>query len=267
MLVICNGAYKSGSTWLFNIVAQLADFKLPPKSYQNTKWRNPSIDPDKLVDFLSTMDFAQENYISKQHIVDFRQRDLLLSTPNLFVLDIARDVRDVVVSAYYHHRRDGRFVGSFEDFYQIEGRLIAHQVSRYHDVWRGRNDKVLIASYEALHADFVAELQRIAAFLGLPVSPALVERIRHETSIDRLRARYGEADQPADQRFFRKGMVGSWQDHLSLPFAEELRAIEAHGLTWPKQLQCKARTKLHRALRAYPRRIFGRATRLLQARQ
>lgn len=266
MLVICNGAYKSGSTWLFNIVGQLADFSFPPPAYQNREWRNPSIDPAKLKQFIDAVDFADRNYISKQHIAGRRERDLLLATPNLFVLDIERDLRDVVVSAYHHHRRVGRFVGTIDQFYWTEGRLIAHQVCRYHEVWRGRPDKVFVASYEALHADFVAEVQRIAAFLQLPAPPTLVERIAGETTIDRLRAKYGETDRPAEQQFFRKGRVGSWQDCLSAPILEELGAIQVHGLAWPQQVQCRVRSKLHRALRAYPSRLFGRATRRLQAR-
>jgi hypothetical protein len=131
MLVLCNGAYKSGSTWLFNIVAQLTAFEFPPPSYRNRKWRNPSIDPARLVDFLRSVDFRTRNFVSKQHIGEQRPRDLVLATEDVLVLDIDRDLRDVIVSAYYHHRRDGRFVGSIADFYRTEGRLIAHQVSRY----------------------------------------------------------------------------------------------------------------------------------------
>lgn len=261
MLVICNGAYKSGSTWLFNIATTLSRFDFPPEPYRNKAWRNPSIDPVKLGDFLRSVDITGRNYISKQHLSAPPERDLILGTADVRVLDIERDLRDVLVSAYYHHRRDGRFVGSFEDFYWTEGRLIAHQVQCYHALWRGREERVFVASYERLHADFAGEVERLAAFLGLEVAPGCLQSVRAETTIDRLRAKYGEADKPAEQQFFRKGVVGSWQDHFTPRLLDDLRDVEENGLTWSQQMHCKVKTKLHRALRAYPRKLRAGAER------
>jgi hypothetical protein len=257
MLVICNGAYKSGSTWLFNITSALADFSFPPEIYRNPKWRNPSIDPSKLQQFIDSVDFQTKNYVCKQHINDRVNRRLILDTPHVVMLDIERDMRDVLVSAYHHHKRDRRFVGSFEEFYWTEGRLIAHQVRYYHAFWRVMQEKVFVASYEKLHSNFVIEVGRLAAFLRLPTSVSFLENIRQQTSIDALRLKYGEADKQVGQRFFRKGIVGDWQRYFTPLMLDDLRSIEAHGLARPNQLWCRMRTKLHRAVRAYPRRLFG----------
>jgi hypothetical protein len=146
----------------------------------------------------------------------------LLHTPGVFVLDIERDLRDVVVSAYYHHVRLGRFLGSFGDSYWIEGRLIADRVTRYHPVWQQESPKdVLCASYEALHADFGCEVGRIAGFLGLELPQERLERVRERTSLERIRERRKEAkgNRP---RFYRKGQTGEWQTHLTAPMLHDL---------------------------------------------
>ena len=141
----------------------------------------------------------------------------------MFVLDIERDLRDVVVSAaYYHHVRLGRFLGSFGDFYWIEGRLIADRVTGYHPVWQQESPKdVLCASYEALHADFGCEVGRIAGFLGLELSQERLEWVRERTSLERIRERRKEAEGNRP-RFYRKGQTGDWQTQLTAPMLHDL---------------------------------------------
>lgn len=255
MLVVCNGAYKSGSSWLFHIVQELADFRFPQREYQNAEWRKvPSIAPDRLASFLEEGSFREHDFVAKQHFAEAEQRRLLSQTPGVFVLDIERDLRDVVVSAYYHHVRLGRFVGSFDNFYWIEGRLIADRVTRYHRVWQQESSQnVLCVSYEALHADFEREVLRIARFLGLEVSQDRFERVRERTSLEQLRQRYMEPADDSKPRFYRKGRTGDWQTHLTASMLDDLARVEAGGLAVWSRLGCVLQIKLHRAVRAWPK--------------
>jgi hypothetical protein len=166
MLAIANGAFKSGSSWLFKILCCITQFPPPPKAYLNLEWKNPSLHPNQLAKFLASEDFSTQNYLCKNHFGNSRERNLLLSYPNVFVFNIKRDLRDVVVSAYYHDCRVQGFEGSFEDYYWVWGRLHAHKVRKYHSVWDVSSPQVYVSSYERLKQDFTLEVNEIANFLG-----------------------------------------------------------------------------------------------------
>ena len=86
-------------------------------------------------------------------------------------------------------------------------------VQRYHRLWNTGSPQVYTASYERLHSDFAGQVREIAAFLGVTASDEQIARLHSETSLDALRARYGEG--AANNKFFRKGVVGDWQNHLT----------------------------------------------------
>jgi hypothetical protein len=70
------------------------------------------------------------------------QRDLILSYNDVNVLNIKRDMRDVVVSAYYHECCNSGYEGSFQDFYWQRGRTVAQRVADYHEVWSVESSRV-----------------------------------------------------------------------------------------------------------------------------
>ena len=136
MLVVCNGAVKSGSTWLYNIVQELDEFDWPEvrfTSHSNSK--HPTIKETCLADFLAEADFERRNIITKNHYGKVDHRELLLASPNTRILDMSRDARDVIVSAYYDRCRRHGFQGSFSDFYWRFGRPLVDNLRKYHDVW------------------------------------------------------------------------------------------------------------------------------------
>ncbi len=243
MLVISNGAFKSGSTWLYNILRCMTGFPPPPEEFLNPNWVNPSIDPEKLTKFLKEVDFSHKNYLCKNHFGGKYQRDLLLASPNVFILDIKRDIRDVVVSAYYHHRRKG-YDESFKNYYWKKGKKVANFVSSYQRNWDVQSTKILIASYEKLHSDFNSETKKIGDFLGIQVSDQLSEQIKTETTLDSLRNRYGESDQSDDSKFFRKGVIGDWQNHFDAKMDQDLEKVQKFSLSHSDKIQVEI-TKLY----------------------
>jgi hypothetical protein len=254
MLIVCNGAYKSGSTWLFNIVRALGGFASPDPRFLNPRWKNPSIAPERLHAFLEQTDPEQRDYLVKQHFFTRRERDLLYAAPGVKVLDIERDLRDMVVSAYHHHVRATRFVGAFKDFYWIEGRMIVDHVCRYHRFWRGPDDKVMCVSYERLQRDFAAEVTRIARFVGRDLPPEQLAEVRAATTLRALRQRYGEGAGAQAGGFFRKGQVGDWERHFQADMLADLERVTKDGLMPHERAICQIRTKLHRLVRALPAR-------------
>jgi hypothetical protein len=135
------------------------------------------------------------------------------------VLNIKRDLRDVVVSAYYHYRREEGLEVPFERYYWNRGRYVAERVREYHDVWNVSSSQVHVASFEKLKKSFAEECDRIGDFLGYDLSAAQIQNVKDETSIESLRKRYDNDD------FFRKGERGDWQNHLTTRMEEDISRI------------------------------------------
>ena len=139
MLVFSNGAFKCGSTWLFNILTSLRKFE-PPEAEFLTKGnaKHPSIAARRLGDYLAAGDYRSRDVISKNHLEKPQHREMLLANESLRVFCMTRDSRDVIVSAYYHDQRKKRFDGSFAEYYWQEGRTILPRLMLYRSTWSRR---------------------------------------------------------------------------------------------------------------------------------
>lgn len=232
MLIVCNGAPKSGSTWLYNIVSRLRPGEWPDRSFLTNSKKHPTIRPDAMEAFLATGVHKERDVICKAHYGTPRLRDLLLADPHTLVLDMARDVRDVIVSSYYDScRRDG-FSGDFERYYWWEGRGLADHLSRYHKLWDPSQPRVFCTTFEALKTGFADEARRIAGFLQVPVAEHDVAELQRSTDIGALREAYKDDPQYADAKnpFFRKGEIGDWKNHFDARMERDVGQVEVHGL-------------------------------------
>ena len=233
MLVVCNGAVKSGSTWLYNIIQNISEFEWPESDFiskSNTK--HPTIKENRLADYLESAEFANRDVISKNHYGKKFHRNLLLSSPDTRVLDISRDTRDVIVSSYYDECRRNGFSGSFGDYYWERGRLLVDRISRYHEVWATPHSQILVSSYESLKTQFDVEVTRIATFLGVDLDENDLARIDQATNIESLRQSYKDDAQynTAENPFFRKGEVGDWKNHFDQKMIVDYEKIERKGI-------------------------------------
>ena len=231
MLVICNGAIKSGSTWLYNILVQLTQPRHPPARYLTGRSeRSPCIWPHKFEQFLANEDFRGENYITKNHLASDEHRQMLLRTEDVYLFDIERDPRDVVVSNFYHDRFRNGYEGSFEQYYWERGREVAASLSRYHALWRDAGPRSYVSSYEELHRDFASEVARIAGVMRLQPSPEEIEGIREKTTIGSLRAKYQDDPRYQGEKFFRKGEIGDWQNHFEGRLLRDVEKVMHEGI-------------------------------------
>ena len=219
MLVLANGAFKSGSTWLYVTIQRLTGFPPTPEEFRNPNWRNHSIDPNKLADALANVDYHTNNYIVKTHFGKPEERDLILSCTDVYVLNIKRDIRDVVVSAYYHEIRNLNYDGSFEEFYWQHGKKIARQVSDYHAVWSLQSPRIVTSSYERMLEDFGKEFRKVSAFLGFDPTDETIEEIQAFFQIGRIRELCKEENERIS--FFRKGVAGDWKNHFTPDIQED----------------------------------------------
>src|SRR5437764_223138 len=104
MLVISNGAMKSGSTWLTSILLKIVEPRPLPPGFHDARFGNtPTIKWELLQKFLDEVDYKNENYLSKNHF--YYERNLLSRYKNVCVIDIDRDVPDTLVSLFFHMKK------------------------------------------------------------------------------------------------------------------------------------------------------------------
>jgi hypothetical protein len=224
MLIINNGAFKSGSTWLFKILKEMTNFESIPKEYQNPNWKNSSIDPKKLKMFLENGDYSIKNYLSKNHFADKKKQNLILQNPNILVVGINRDIRDVVVSAYHHQLRyrPEDSIEDFTNFYWKRGRRVVNNVLKYNSLWGLQSSKIYISNYEILKNDTYNEINKIAKFIGFCPSEQEIYNIIEKTSFERM--------SKSGHKHLRKGEIGDWQNYLSKAMQKDIGMIEKKGL-------------------------------------
>lgn len=230
MLVVANGAYKSGSSWLLAIVKELAPFEEVPVAFRSPFHKEAWIDVPRLKAFLDSGCYVSRDIVSKGHFSRQRDRRLLLTRPNVLVLNIERDLRDALVSHYYHMKRDHKLNWSFAEYYRRLGRYKAKQILAYHATWRESAPNLYLSSYERLKEDFEGELGNIARFLDAPLTPERAEQIRDRTSLKTMQKERGQDHLPEDQRFFRKGIVGDWMNHFDDDMLADLERVTAGRL-------------------------------------
>ncbi len=231
MLIICNGAIKSGSTWLYNILVNLVSCEYPPQHYLTGRSdKSPCIKPALLPEFLDSEDYQNNHYITKNHLGRPEHRALLQNNPHVYVFDIERDPRDVVVSNYYHDQFRNGFEGSFENYYWEHGRYVADQLSAYHRLWRDAGPRCYVSSYERLKTDFHTEAAAIARVLGLEPDNAALESLREATSLDSLRKDYAKDKRYQGEKFFRKGEVGDWERHFHGAALKDIHRVMDSGI-------------------------------------
>ena len=253
MLVVSNGAFKCGSTWLFNILVSLRKFDWPEPEYLTKgNAKHPAIAEPRLSDYLAEGDYESRDVISKNHLERPEHRDLLLSREGVRVVCMTREPRDVIVSAYYHDLRKHHFEGAFDRYYWEEGRNLLPRLKLYSDTWAAPHAQMTSTTFEALKTDFEWEVSRIAELLGLEPDAATIESIRQETSLDALREKYQDAPshRTAEADFFRKGEMGDWRNHFDDKMLADYDQVCRKGIS-PldrHRLLTRAKQRIRRAL-------------------
>lgn len=162
--------------------------------------------------------------------------------PGLFrglpTIVLRRDLRDVLVSYYYHRLARGEIRGDLESF--LASPWGARHAVRYHNRWcraltRFSDDRVLVLTYELLHTETAACVRRCLRFLGLEIREDLIgESVAYATAenMRRLEGRWGTLDfSPRDLRrdanafHVREARVGGHKRRLSAATLADLGAI------------------------------------------
>lgn len=148
---------------------------------------------------------------------------------------LVRDPRDALVSLHFHitrrvkeKKRVRAFSGPLSDYIrQPIGGL--DTFIEYYKIWEDQRHvpaAFLLVRYEDLHSDASRELRRVMDFVGVPASPAALERAIVESSFEKMhqreargefstgRLRPRDAADP-DSYKTRRGRIGGFVDYFT----------------------------------------------------
>jgi sulfotransferase len=237
---ICFDSFpKSGSTWLSNIILLITTAGEDPADkplrdcvhWVASSWPYPREKEE--------IDALPSPRIFKSHM-PYRMAPGgdPRNNPCKYVY-IARNPKDVAVS-YYHFESgknwSGNYTGPWEHWLKIflEGRVqrgdwFDHVLSW----WEQKDaDNILFLRYEDLKRNFDQELQKIAAFLGYPLTGEITNKIKHKTSFNHMKKDSFSNLQEISQLegFYRKGQIGSWKDQFTVAQNEYFEKIYAERM-------------------------------------
>jgi aryl sulfotransferase len=252
--VIVSTYGKSGTTWMQQIVGQLlfdgADDVL---IHDMSPWLDLRVPPAEVK--LAALEAQTHRRFIKTHL----PVDALVFSPEAKYLYIGRDGRDVLWSLYNHHASaNDVWYQTINDTPGLVGPPIERpdpDIRRYFNSWLAQNGypfwpfwenvaswwairelpNVKLIHFANLKADLRGGIEEIAAFLGITLSPAAMDRVVEHCSFDYMRTHAaqtaplgGAIFEGGGESFIHKGTNGRWRDMLS---AEESAAYEAKALT------------------------------------
>jgi hypothetical protein len=217
---------KSGNTWARLLIANL-------------------LSPDKPADFFTINRLVPElEGVTKRQLASMsRPRTIKSHFPfdprYPRVICIVRDPRDVVISEYHYQRKTRQITDDYP-MAQYVPRFIAGRTCPEVGSWgqnvgswlvaRERDSEFLLVRYETLLAETVAELARIADFLGVSATPQRLSEVANLCSADRMRKleatqsdasslmKRGRKDVP----FVRAAKAGGWKSELDGSLVQQI---------------------------------------------
>ena len=227
MLIICNGTFKSGSSWLHAIlleVFKIKDIKIDiiPAKY-NPNIKSPTrILENNLSDFLKNEDFKKFNYITKAHY--FSNKIMLEKYSNdVKFIFINRDVKDAIVSHFHHFNNFRKKDLSFNIYFKFIGVFKAYEISLFNSRCKKNFDSSLFFSFEMLKSDFIDSVEQLCLVLGVSeISKSEILKIKENTSLRNMKSisleggsnYYPELGSDS-HKLFRKGNVGDWNKYFT----------------------------------------------------
>ena len=227
MLIICNGTFKSGSSWLHAIILDILEMKSIkitkiPIAY-NPNIKSPTRILEKNLDlFIKNEDYCNCNYITKAHFFNKKTLSNAYAKEVRFIF-INRDIKDAIVSHFFHFNNYRKTKYSFETYFNLVGAFKAYEMYLFNKRCKQNFPLELFLTFEGLKSDFSASVRSLCEILGLEnISAMDLEKIRTKTSLEKMKdaAKKGENKYYPElgnksHKLFRKGNIGDWKEYFS----------------------------------------------------
>jgi hypothetical protein len=209
---------KSGNTWTRFLIANL-------------------VYPDKNPDFSNINDLLPDVEGMSKRDLQRAPRPRVLKSHQYFdprypkVLYVVRDPRDVVLSEY-HFDIKRRAIADNSPLQQFVSRFVRGELNHPYGTWgenvatwlytRRGDPRFLLVKYEALQAQAMDEMERIARFMGISADPERLAFAIQQSSADRMRElekKQGHLwsstrETRQDKPFVRSAKAGGWKAEL-----------------------------------------------------
>tara|TARA_B110000196_G_scaffold162836_1_gene139893 strand:+ start:358 stop:1146 length:789 start_codon:yes stop_codon:yes gene_type:complete len=227
MFIVCNGTFKSGSSWLHAIVVKTCKVKNIKLSsvpnYYNPDINSPTrVLEENISSFLQNEDIVEKNYITKAHY--FKRSTLNRSyTDSVKFIFIERDIKDAIVSHFYHFKRLKDKNINFATYFNSIGIFKAYEMYLFNKRCKQNFPHRFFFSFEGLKLDFSNSLNRLCKLLCVTeLTNDEILSIKESTSFSKMKNIANEGYRtyyPAmgrdSHKLFRKGNIGDWQEYFS----------------------------------------------------
>jgi len=266
VLILSNGNFKSGSTWVTAIIKEIVRNKKTrfPIAFQNPKYDN-WINRFKISKFINSSYFSTENiWVSKTHIYQPNiMLDIIKCQENVKVINIERDIKDVIVSHFYHLKNSKKINLNFEDYFELWGKYKAIQYLKYSISWK-EVDFCLKIKYEDLKASTPETIKKIADYLGVKNIDVL--KVQEETELKKLRGSSAQKGLNEDEWFYRKGVVGDWKNYFDEKMLKKISLIEQNNLSFQEKVIYAIKFKFRLWIKYFLYRYFPLGYRMFDKR-
>jgi hypothetical protein len=245
MFIISNGAYKSGSTWLYLILEEL--LKIKNINFNRDvveEWRkesNPNFlfSDETVPEAIARYAKKDDYYLSKVHLLEESSYETIKeNSKNIKILFIKRNIGDAIVSHYHHFKTETGISVSFPIYYWLIGRFKALEIESFTKKRKKYFPNALEIKFEDLKSDFYNQVEKVAEYLGFDIKKEEIDVIKKNTDLNNLKdkAKKGQitqysSDKKKAAKHFRKGKVGEAENILSNREKRDLARIKEGNVT------------------------------------
>lgn len=232
-LLFIAGLPKSGTTWLEKMVASYPGFHelLIPDVAAYELATGGSHDYDLPTDIFSR--FKQMLVVSKMHVHGSPHNVNLLHDANVRYVVLYRDLRDVAISYYFYVRQTPWHPEypiyaslSLSEGLQTFAERTLLPFAAWVCSWHQNHDPTmsLLLRYEELLEAPINVMTQVAQHFELDSAPETIEKIVQTHRFERLSGGRKQGRQ-SQNSFFRKGVAGDWQNHLTAETKESYKQL------------------------------------------
>ena len=169
-------------------------------------------------------------WVSKSHIFQKEIIDeIMINQHNIKVINIDRDIKDVLVSHYHHLINAKKIRGDFKNYFYKWGMYKAKQILDYRLAWKDYS--CLKLRYEDLLENNQETVKKIAKYLDVELSNDQFLTIKKETKIENLRENLSNKNLNEEKWFFRKGKKGDWENYFDKDMILKINSIKSNEIS------------------------------------